>query len=725
MKLNLKRVLFFSFFLLLFSFAKGQEADITGQINKRFMQYVSSFPREEIFVHSDREEYIAGEDIWFNIYLIDRQTFKPSGSSNIAYFEILNHENMPVVQKRIRIDGGFGPGQAVIPDTLSSGVYKIRAYTSWMKNFMPVNCFSKDISIYNALRNSSFKEKKQNTDRPVYTAGLTAGLGSASTRIQMEADNNRPGYLVIRVTSDESWRNENSGKIHLLVQTHGVINYLRQEIISQQRTDIAISKTLLTPGINQIVLFNSKGQPVSEKYVYTPVADEIPASISSAESVSQRSNLSLEVDLNTVSSPDRGSGNISISVAPASGSRKLQLLSDYLVFGSEFGEAPWRFLNGRSLNELGRESVDSLMALLTSSWIDLRSVMSGVGPKIAWQPEENSHTIHGRLLANGGRKIEAGEFVTLSKPGKNATFQYGISDSEGNFSLNVPVTENLQDLVIQPGDLNKNRKVALSSSFTDKYPDQEIFTDSVGRPVPAYITNWSVNYQVSRIYESSATGDPLREIRPLPEPVRFYGKPDQELVMDDYIKLPVMDEVFFELIVGAYLKKKKTGYEITVSNPVDNRIYAMPPVIMVDGVIINDASIIGNLDPELVEKIDLVRERYFVGDYIFYGIVNVITRKGDFGGLQLSADAIRVPYRVIEPVWSFSSPDYSLPSAKNSRVADFRNTLYWNPAVKPDKDGKAKVQFWTSDVKTDYVITVHGINSEGKAVSVRKTITVK
>ena len=234
-----------------------------------------------------------------------------------------------------------------------------------------------------------------------------------------------------------------------------------------------------------------------------------------------------------------------------------------------------------------------------------------------------------------------------------------------------------------------------------------------------------MNYQVSRIYETKAVGEPMHAIIPSPEPVRFYGKPDQELVMDDYIKLPVMDEVFFELIVGAYLKKKKTGYEITVSNPVDNRIYELPPVIMVDGIIINDASIIGNLDPDFVEKIDLIRERYFVGNYIFYGIVNVITRKGDFDGFPLSQNAIRVPYRVIEPVWSFASPDYSLPSVKNNRIPDFRNTLYWNPAVNPGTDGKAKVQFWTSDVKSDYVITVQGITSEGRPVTVRKTISVK
>jgi hypothetical protein len=109
-----------------------------------------------MYVHTDREEYIAGEDLWFKLYLIDRQTLMPSDESKIAYIEILNPENRPVIQKRIRLNGGSGTGHTILPDTLSSGRYIIRAYTNWMKNFMPFNCFSKTLVINNALGNRRF-----------------------------------------------------------------------------------------------------------------------------------------------------------------------------------------------------------------------------------------------------------------------------------------------------------------------------------------------------------------------------------------------------------------------------------------------------------------------------------------------------------------------------------------------------------------------------------------
>ena len=66
---------------------------------------------------------------------------------------LLNPENRPVVQKKILLDNGFGPGQVILPDTLSSGTYTIRAYTNWMKNDSPDYYFKKIVTIINTTQN--------------------------------------------------------------------------------------------------------------------------------------------------------------------------------------------------------------------------------------------------------------------------------------------------------------------------------------------------------------------------------------------------------------------------------------------------------------------------------------------------------------------------------------------------------------------------------------------
>ena len=149
------------------------------------------------------------------------------------------------------------------------------------------------------------------------------------------------------------------------------------------------------------------------------------------------------------------------------------------------------------------------------------------------------------------------------------------------------------------------------------------------------------------------------------------------------------------------------------------------PTVMIDGIIIKNPAVIAKLDPGLVEKIDVVWDKYRVGDYIFNGIVNILSKTGDLTTEILSSDAVRLHTSAIDTICSFVSPDYSLAEMKRNRIADYRNTLYWNPSVKLDKDGKARIEFWTSDTKSDYIINIQGITSEGRTVSLRKIINVK
>jgi hypothetical protein len=314
----------------------------------------------------------------------------------------------------------------------------------------------------------------------------------------------------------------------------------------------------------------------------------------------------------------------------------------------------------------------------------------------------------------------------MSSPGKAAVFQYAKTDGHGNFTFSLLNDERVNDLIIQPEDAGKSSNVKMESSFAENYPafgsQSDIISDEAEK---SGFSKLSINYQVNRIYGITTLGSQaLPEILPLKR-IRFYGKPDAGLVMADYIKLPVMQEVFFELIPGASLRSKRSQYEITLADPVTNRIFETPPVLMIDGVIIRDPSLIANIDPEIVERIEVVREKYYVGDYMFFGLVNVITKSADFSCVQLPGYAVRIPYRIAEPAWSFTAPDYSTTEKKSSRIPDFRNTLYWNPVVKTNSAGKATVEFWSSDQISDYIINVQGIGADGKPVSASKRISVK
>jgi hypothetical protein len=58
----------------------------------------------------------------------------------------------------------------------------------------------------------------------------------------------------------------------------------------------------------------------------------------------------------------------------------------------------------------------------------------------------------------------------------------------------------------------------------------------------------------------------------------------------------------------------------------------------------------------------------------------------------------------------FYSPRYDGPSKKN-QIYDSRATLYWNPSLKTDENGLAKIDFFTSDRKTSLAVVINGIEA--------------
>jgi hypothetical protein len=716
-----KVTLLFSILCLLYISAPGLAQDhFQDSLAAWFGKYCKNVPREEMFIHTDRSDYIAGEDIWCKVFLVDRYSSKPSYYSEIAYIELLNPDNRPVAQRRIKVLQGSGSGKITLSDTLSSGIYILRGYTNWMKNFMPGNCFTRSIGIYNAVTPGKFKVNGGYPGKQGGNDGMKVAVGNYDSGYKLRIRDNDKDTLKLAIHREQNISRGDSAGSFLFIHTHGIVNYSGRNVLRGDDTEITLPRKLLDPGINHITLFSQAGEPLCERFIFTPGRKDIVPDVSISGNLERRNRISLEIDLSG-SLPAGDFTSLSMSVTPAAGSNEDHELENFIVFGTEFGDIPCNIRNS-DLNILPRSEVDTFLLSVKSSWINWKTILSGKIPSYTYNAEKGKHYISGKLVSQSQDDKHEGQYIFLSSPGKVATFQYAKTDSAGNFSFTITVDASNRDIIIQPEKTAGDKSIRMESSFYDKYLPALPGNDSSGPAYPEHISQWGANYQVSRIYGISYSGF-LRDSSPASAAAkRFYGKPDIGLVMDDYIKLPVMQEVFFELMPGVFLKKRKTGYEISVADPVLNRVFSQPPVLLIDGVVIDDASLIANLDPEIVEKIDAVKANYIVGDYLFYGIVNVITRTGDFSCVNLPGYAARMPYRVVDPEYTFSSPDYSTGQMKESRIPDLRNTLYWNPSIVPDKNGRAGVEFWSSDYITDYLIDIRGISSDGKVILCRKLI---
>jgi hypothetical protein len=691
-------------------------------LRKKLDEYCNAVPREELYIHTDRGEYIAGEEIWSELYLFDRKTNSLTDSRTIVYIELINKSDVPVIRKRILVEKGRGPAAISLPDTLSTGRYLLRAYTQWMRNFLPSDCFKKELLIYNAMSDKTGTIPVPEQGRKKYASNYSDSQISVNhdfTLICKRNVNESLSLFLKKSNSDSSYPPE----CILLIQNHGNITTIKRVSFKSEQSAISIPEKSLLPGISQIVLFDGSYKCLCNKLVYKRSKESDTPVIACNDSVPRRSMVSVSLEKEEGLKQLSPHCKYSISVSGAASESYFPDIRDYIEFGTEYGSVT-ELLSGNDPDNLTEPEIDSLLEGRESSWIDWEAVLSGKYPHYRFSKEKDNHILTGRLLNKMSGAPIPGKNVFLSFPGKTALFQNSRTDSSGYFRFMLPVTDASLDIVIQPEEAGLSSSVMLMSSFCDDCLPYRQISDTAFIKLPDYLRKWSISYQVTKIYGTSFIAEQKDYISVLPSSLRFYGKPDIELKMVDYVKLPLMEEVFFELTPGVILKRKKNTWSMTMSDPVSGRPYEKDPVVMVDGVIMNDLSPLAALDPDLVEKIDVVKDLYLVDDYLFFGIVNVITIEGNVGNITMPEYAVRMKYRVAERPGVFKAPDYSTPEMKESRIPDFRNTLYWSPGFSSENNQSVNQVFWSSDNTGKYRIDINGINEKGQPFSLKRIIKV-
>ncbi|SHI35229.1 hypothetical protein SAMN02745146_0620 [Hymenobacter daecheongensis DSM 21074] len=153
-------VLVLPLWLTLAGTAAGQTADSLSSLRRRLDRYQQTAPTEKLFLHLDRPLYLSGETMWFKVYAVDGTHARPLPLSTVAYVEVLDKEQRPVLQGKIPLRQATGQGSFVLPTALPSGAYTVRAYTSWMKNFAPDYYFHSTVTVVNTFTASGTATSK-------------------------------------------------------------------------------------------------------------------------------------------------------------------------------------------------------------------------------------------------------------------------------------------------------------------------------------------------------------------------------------------------------------------------------------------------------------------------------------------------------------------------------------------------------------------------------------
>lgn len=133
-------------FSMLFVVMLGKVSAQTQRPEEILNNWAAKSPIEKIYLHFDRDNYLAGETAWFKAYLYS--DYQPDTISTSLYVEMLNHTSSVISRKVLPVFLGSTNGQIELPDTLITGNYIIRAYTVTMMNQDPAFLYRKEIFIY-------------------------------------------------------------------------------------------------------------------------------------------------------------------------------------------------------------------------------------------------------------------------------------------------------------------------------------------------------------------------------------------------------------------------------------------------------------------------------------------------------------------------------------------------------------------------------------------------
>jgi hypothetical protein len=336
--------------------------------------------------------------------------------------------------------------------------------------------------------------------------------------------------------------------------------------------------------------------------------------------------------------------------------------------------------------------------------------------RVFYYPESRGLSITGKLTDSATGYPLPVKRVNLSILGKGRDFMAMQTDTAGRFFFSLPDYTGNRDLFLSAENTSTSTpKILIDNDYCSLPVNilHNVFTLTKQEREVAY--KMAVNVQLKSYFNEDSISDTQNN---QDQDQVFYGKPTEILYIDNYIQLPTLEEYFNELVTLVKVRKRQGEKYFRVLGT-QSGLIDFDPLILVDLVAIDDPFKVLAIFPTNISRIEVVNTLYVKGDQTYGGIINIITKHGDFGGIDLPSSGVFINYGFLADNSHYPGI-YPLPI----HYPDSRNTLYWEPQLRLNKNNSSKVSFTVSDTPGKYLIVLNGINSKGKTFRQTSTIEV-
>ncbi len=772
------------FILMASALATAQPA--VNQLVKSATDFNKTHYQEKVFVHLDRSFYLTGETAWFKIYLVDGIVHQPSATSTVVYVEILDRDNTPIIQTKVNIQDGKGNGSIVLPASLGSDNYLVRAYTHWMKNFDPDFYYHQTISIVNPFRSLAKHEMKADSklDIQFFPEGgqLVDGIQSKiACRVVSEAGHgvdyhgfilSAQGDTIIRFKPqkfgigsfefkpdlNESYQviinhqgkkfnaklpsiqssgyvmqvtDTSNNRFYVKIRSKGKEGAAQIHLIAHTRQviKIASSQNLINGSVNFMVDKSMLGKGISSLTIFN----------SELKPVSERL---------VFIQPDN---KIPVSITPEKSTYAIRNKIQLTI-------SPKQKINSAahlSLSVYKNDSLQNDVADIQSSlWLTSELKGNIENPGYYFSNADNTAiAIDNLMLTHGWSRFRWEELEKPSEPIKflpelrghlvlgtvkdrtTRNPMQGVTTYLAYPDKSIQVYDDISgiqgDFLFETRNLVGRRKLIIQASQPDSLIRIEVtspFSNQFSlHPIPPInITNAIANQLTARSV-SMQVGDAFKLQSANPKPASdssaFYGKPSEHYNLDDYTRFPVMEEVMREYVKGVRVRKKDGKFIFRVNDNLKSAVFDNEPLVLLDGVPIFNTDKFMTMDPLKIKSIDVMTGKYYLGALTFDGVVSYKTYTHDLGGFPVSSNTFTFDYEGLQAQKEFFSPRYETKKEQESRLPDARHVLFWAPDITLFNEEK-QLDFHSSDQPGAYKAVLQGISEDGNPIVEQCTFTV-
>ncbi len=181
--------------------------------------------------------------------------------------------------------------------------------------------------------------------------------------------------------------------------------------------------------------------------------------------------------------------------------------------------------------------------------------------------------------------------------------------------------------------------------------------------------------------------------------------------LDDYTRFPSFQEVVVEILKEVRVRTVygKRRLQLVTPDALSGRTTVKDNIlVMLDGVLISDLSLLEGMDALLLEDVDVYDQTLAVGGLSFNGAVNFTTKKTYVKALQFPSNVRVVDFKGVSyPVAYLGDP---------VRGDDYRPLLYWNPSLQL-APSESQVLSLTAPAYTGiFRIVAEGLTASGEPI---------